>query len=115
MKITIYYNSKCSKSRQTLAILEEKGIIPTIINYLENVLTFLELKELINLLDIKPIELVRTKEETWKEEFKNKNLSDGEIIQIMVDHPILIERPIVVNNNQEALICRPPKLVLKLI
>ena len=114
MELTIYHNSRCSKSRQTLAIIEEKGITPTIINYLEDVPTFSELKKLIDLLEIKPIELVRTKETIWQEKFKEKNLSDDAIIQVMVNYPKLIERPIVVKGNQ-ALVCRPPEMVLKFI
>ena len=114
MEIIIYHNPKCSKSRQTLAILEEKGKKPKIINYLEKILTFNELEGLILLLNVKPIELVRTKEIIWQEKFKGKELSDDEIIQAMVDNPKLIERPIVIKGNR-ALICRPPENVLKLI
>ena len=113
MELTIYHNPRCSKSRQTLAILEEKGINPKIINYLEKVPSFDELKGLIEILGIKPIELVRTKEEDWQQ-FKGKELTDDEIIQAMVDNPKLIERPIVVKGNR-ALVCRPPEMVLELI
>ena len=114
MELTIYYNSRCSKCRQTLAILQEKGINVKIINYLEKVPSVDELKNLIRLLRIKPIELVRIKESVWQERFKDKNLSDEEIIQAMVDNPILIERPVVIKGNQ-ALICRPPEKVLSLL
>ena len=114
MNITIYHNSKCSKSRQTLTLIEKKGIKPRIVNYLEQVPSFSELKELIDFLEIKPIELVRTKEIIWQEQFKGKELSDDEIIQAMVDNHKLIERPIVVNGIR-ALICRPPEKVLELI
>ncbi len=114
MEIIIYHNPRCSKSRQTLTILEEKGIKPKIINYFEKILTFYDLKALILLLNVKPIELVRTKEIIWQEQFKGKELSDDEIIQAMVDNHKLIERPIVVNGIR-ALICRPPEKVLELI
>jgi len=114
MNITIYHNSRCSKSRQTLTLIEKKGIKPRIVNYLEQVPSFSELKELIDFLEIKPIELVRTKEIIWQEQFKGKELSDDEIIQAMINFPKLIERPIVVKGNQ-ALICRPPEKVLELI
>lgn len=77
-----------------------------IINYINNPLTVSELKKIINLLGIKPIELVRVKESIWKENFKDKNLTDDEIIETMVANPKLIERPIVVNGNK-AVIARP--------
>lgn len=77
-----------------------------IINYINNPLTVSELKKIINLLGIKPIELVRVKEAIWKENFKDKNLTDDEIIEAMVANPKLIERPIVVNGNK-AVIARP--------
>ena len=114
MEIIIYHNPRCSKSRQTLTILEEKGIKPVIINYFERILTFHDLKALILLLNVKPIELVRTKETIWQEQFKGKELSDDEIIQAMVDNHKLIERPIVIKGIH-ALICRPPEKVLELI
>lgn len=77
-----------------------------IINYINNPLTVSELKNIIKLLGIKPIELVRVKESIWKENFKDKNLTDDEIIEAMVANPKLIERPIVVNGNK-AVIARP--------
>ena len=77
-----------------------------IINYINNPLTVSELKNIINLLGIMPIELVRVKESIWKENFKDKNLTDDEIIEAMVANPKLIERPIVVNGNK-AVIARP--------
>lgn len=77
-----------------------------IINYINNPLTVSELKNIIKLLGIKPIELVRVKEAIWKENFKDKNLTDDEIIEAMVANPKLIERPIVVNGNK-AVIARP--------
>jgi len=77
-----------------------------IINYINNPLTVSELKNIINLLGIMPIELVRVKESIWKENFKDKNLTDDEIIEAMVANPKLIERPIVVNGGK-AVIARP--------
>lgn len=77
-----------------------------IINYINNPLTVSELKNIIKLLGIKPIELVRVKESIWKENFKDKNLTDDEIIEAMVANPKLIERPIVVNGGK-AVIARP--------
>ena len=94
--IQIYHNSRCGKSRECLAFLEKSGKEYEIIKYLEDVPTFDELKEIIKKLGIKPIELVRRKEKIWMENFKDKPLSDDEVIQAMIANPILIERPIVI-------------------
>ena len=104
--IQIYHNSRCGKSRECLAFLEKSGQEYEIIKYLEDVPTFDELKEIIKKLGIKPIELVRRKEKIWMENFKDKQLTDDEIIQAMISNPILIERPIVVN-GEKAVIARP--------
>jgi len=104
--IQIYHNSRCTKSRECLAFLENSGQKYEIIKYLEDVPTYDELKEIIQKLGIKPIELVRRKEKIWIENFKDKPLTDDEIIQAMISNPILIERPIVINGNK-ALIARP--------
>jgi arsenate reductase len=104
--IQIYHNSRCGKSRECLAFLEKSGQKYEIIKYLEDVPTFGELKQIIEKLGIKPIELVRRKEKIWIENFKDKPLTDDEIIQAMILNPILIERPIVINGNK-AVIARP--------
>jgi arsenate reductase len=104
--IQIYHNSRCGKSRECLAFLENSGKEYEIIKYLEDVPTFEELKLIIKKLDVKPIELVRQKEKIWIENFKDKKLSDDEIIQTMISNPILIERPIVINGDK-AVIARP--------
>ncbi|MGY3794565.1 arsenate reductase (glutaredoxin) [Aquimarina sp. 433] len=111
---TIYHNPRCSKSRQCLAILEDKKEDLEIIKYLDTPLTENKLKDIINLLNIKPIELVRTNETIWKQEFKGKEIKDDELIRIMVNHPKLIERPIVIKNNK-AIIGRPPEKVLDIL
>jgi len=112
--IKIYHNSRCSKSRLGLQLLEDSGKEFEIIKYLENVPSYNELKEIIELLGISPLQLVRKGESIWKENFKNKNLSDQEIILAMSKHPKLIERPIIINNGK-AVIGRPPKLILDII
>jgi len=112
--IKIYHNPRCSKSREGLCTLQDLNQKVEIINYIENPLTFDELKRLIALLKIKPIELVRTKESIWKEQFKDKDLTDEEIIEAMVTHPKLIERPIVVNGNK-AVIARPIEKIDEII
>jgi arsenate reductase len=104
--IQIYHNSRCGKSRECLAFLEDSGKEFEVIKYLENVPTFDELKSIIEKLNIKPIELVRQKEKIWIENFKNTTMTDDEIIQAMISNPILIERPIVINGNK-AVIARP--------
>ena len=104
--IQIYHNSRCGKSRECLAFLEDSGKKFEIVKYLEDVPTFNELKSIIKKLDLKPIELVRQKEKIWIENFKNTTMSDDEIIQAMISNPILIERPIVINGDK-AVIARP--------
>lgn len=104
--ITIYHNPRCGKSRDCLLHLELSNKEFKVIKYLETVTTFEELSEIIQKLRIKPIELVRQKEKIWVEQFKNKPMNDQEIIQAMIDFPILIERPIVVNGDK-AIIARP--------
>ena len=110
----IYHNPKCKKSRETLALLQENGINPAVIEYLQEVPSVVELKTLLGYLGITPIDLVRTKEAIWKEQFKGKELSEEVIVQAMVDYPELIERPIVVK-QKKAVLGRQPKNILELI
>lgn len=112
--IKIYHNNRCSKSRCGLEILEKSGKEFEIVKYLEEVPNNKELKTLIELLGIKPIELVRKNESIWKETFKNRDLSDEEIITAMVENPKLIERPIIIN-GKKAVIGRPPERILDII
>lgn len=112
--ITIYHNSRCSKSREGVCFLENTKKPFQIINYLENIPTKEELKELLQKLNISPIELVRKKETIWISNYKNKNLTDDEIIQAMIDNPKLIERPIVVNGNK-AVIARPTERINEIL
>ena len=112
--ITIYHNPRCGKSRDCLAFLETSDKKFEIIKYLETPLTFNELEEIIRKLNINPIELIRKNETVWKENFKGKELTDSEIIQTMVDYPILMERPIVVYNDK-AIIARPLEKIKEII
>lgn len=112
--IQLFHNSRCSKSRQCLALLEDSGKKFEIIKYLENPPTLAELTELISKLEIEPIDLIRKKEKLWIEEFKIKGLSLEELIEIMVKNPILIERPIVINGNK-AVVARPLEKALEII
>ena len=112
--IKIYHNPRCSKSRQGLAILEESGKPFEVITYLVDVPTKAELKKVISYLGVSADNLIRKNEAIWKENFKNKNLTDEQLIDAMVAHPKLIERPIVINGNK-AVIGRPPELILEII
>ncbi|REG88021.1 arsenate reductase (glutaredoxin) [Winogradskyella sediminis] len=112
--IKIYHNPRCSKSRQGLAILEASGKSFETIKYLENNLTSVELQDIIIKLGIKPIDLIRKNEAIWKSEYKGKSLTDNEIIAAMVNHPKLIERPIVINEDK-AVIGRPPEAIKDII
>ena len=110
----IYHNPRCSKSRQTLALLESEGIKPTIIEYLKIPLDANAIQQLLSLLDMSPRALLRTGEAIYKElGLKDPTLSDEAIIDAMVSHPKLIERPIVVHQGKAA-IGRPPEAVLAL-
>ena len=112
--IKIYHNNRCSKSRCGLEILEKSRKPFEVVKYLDNPLSKQELVDLIKLLNIEPINLVRKNEAIWKTNFKDKALSDSEIIEAMVNNPKLIERPIVINKNK-AIIGRPPELILDII
>ena len=112
--ITIYHNNRCSKSRCGLELLEKSGKPFMVKKYLEDVPSEKELKELIIKLGIKPIDLVRKNEAIWKENFKNKDLSDTDLLKAMINNPKLIERPIVINGNK-AVIGRPPEKILEII
>ena len=111
---TIYHNPKCTKSRATLALLQEHGIEPKVIEYLKAPPTAAELKAVIGKLGIGPEQLVRKGEEIYKTQYAGKKLTDAQWIEAMVSHPILIERPIVVTGNR-AVIGRPPENVESLL
>lgn len=104
--ITIYHNARCRKSREGLELLNESGKDFQIREYLKEPVSKEELSTLLEKLGMAPIELVRKDEKLWKEEFKGKDLSDKELIRIMAENPRLIQRPIVVKDN-EAVVGRP--------
>lgn len=110
----IWHNPRCSKSREALQLLKDKDQKVKVREYLKDVPTKEEILDLVLKLDIEPIQLIRKGEAIYKENFKGKELSDLEWIDAMVEYPKLIERPIVIN-GQEAIIGRPPTLVLKLV
>jgi arsenate reductase len=110
----IYHNPRCSKSRQTLQLLNEHGVEPKVIEYLKTPPTAKELKAIGAKLGIKPEQLVRKGEDIYKEKFADKTLTDTQWIEALAANPILIERPIVVKGDK-AVLGRPPENVLALI
>lgn len=112
--ITIYHNPRCRKSREGLTLLEESGKTFEVVKYLDDLLDKEDLKAIISKLGIKPIDLIRKNEAIWKSDYKSKELSDKKIINVMIEHPKLIERPIVVN-GKKAVIGRPKELILDII
>lgn len=110
----IFHNPRCRKSRETLQLLEEKDEKIEIIEYLNTPPTFAELKEIVNMLGLSPEQLLRKGEAIYKEEYKGKELSDDEWLEVMVAHPKLIERPIVIKDGK-ATIGRPPESVLSIL
>ncbi len=115
MTVKIYHNPRCTKSRQTLQLLKDHGIEPEIIEYLKVPPNALELADLLDKLDMEPRKLMRKGEPEYKaNRLDNPNLDRQTLIDSMVSHPILIERPIVLANNKAA-IGRPPENVLSIL
>lgn len=114
MSYTIFHNPRCRKSREGLELLEKRGISPIIRLYLKDTPSIEELSTIIEKLGISPTNLIRKAEAIYKETFKGQDLSDDEWIKAMVEHPKLIERPIIINNNK-AIIGRPTEKILEII
>ena len=112
--VTIYHNTRCSKSRGACDILQQKKVNAKVIEYLVTPPSEKQLKSLLKKLGMKAEELVRKNEELYLKKFSRKKYSEKEWIKILVKNPILIERPIVVKGNK-AIIARPPEKVLELI
>lgn len=110
MGYTIYHNPRCTKSRQGLAYLKEKGIEPEIRDYLKENISENELTKVLAELGLKPEEIVRKNEAEYKAHFKNKKMSDADWIKAMVKYPKLIQRPIVIHDNK-AVIARPTEKI----
>lgn len=113
-KVVIYHNPRCTKSRETLAIITKKKVKPEIVEYLKATPTADELKSILNKLGVGIQEIIRKKEPLYLEKFSTKKMSDEKWIQTLVKNPVLIERPIVVKGNK-AIIGRPPEKVLELL
>ena len=114
MSIIIYHNPRCRKSRETLQLIQNEGYEPTIHNYLKEPLSREEIREILKLLNCKAESLVRKTESLFKDNYKNKELSEEQWISILVDHPKLIERPIVVKDDK-AVVGRPPENVMSIL
>ena len=114
MCVIIYHNPRCSKSRATLGILQEKGIDLQIVEYLKHPLDREVLAELLSSLGMDVRELIRRGEKIYKELNSEDSLSDDELVDLMVQHPILMNRPIVVS-SKGARLCRPPETVLEIL
>jgi arsenate reductase len=115
MAVTIYHNPRCSKSRQTLELLRNRGVEPQIVEYLKTPPDAATLTHVLELLGMEPRDLIRTKEKEYKENgLDDPSLSREALIAAMVAHPRLIERPIVVKDGRAAL-GRPPEQVLDLL
>lgn len=114
--VTIYHNPRCSKSRETLALLKENGVEPEVILYLDTPPDATQLKNLLKMLGMKSArELMRQKEDLYKElNLADSSLSEADLVNAMIANPKLIERPIVVKNGQ-ARIGRPPESVLEIL
>ena len=115
MEVTIYHNPRCSKSRETLALIQQQGLQPKIIEYLKTPPSHQQLDSILRGLEIEPRGLMRTGESEYAElELSNPSLSRDQLIAIMIEHPKLIERPIVVAGDQ-IVIGRPPEAVLAIL
>ena len=112
--LTIYHNPACTKSRETLALIRERGHEPQVVEYLKSPPSEAELTAIVRKLGIKPLELVRRNEQVFKDKYAGKTLADKEWIKALVANPILIQRPIVVR-GEEAAIGRPPEDVERLL
>lgn len=112
--ITIYHNPRCGKSRAALALLEDRGIAPNVVEYLKTPLDAPTLSALVKQLGIRAEQLIRKGEDVFKDHYAGKSLTEQQWIQAMVDHPILMERPLIVRGAR-AVIGRPPEKALELL
>ena len=112
--IKIYHNNRCRKSREGLQTVQASEQPYEVIDYISNPLDAKELKEIITVLGISPIDLVRKNEAIWKSDYKGKELSDQELSEAMAKHPKLIERPIVIHNHK-GVIGRPNERILDIL
>lgn len=115
MALEIWHNPRCSKSRQTLALVREQGLEPTIIEYLKTPPTVERLQQVLAMLALTPRQLMRSKETDYKAQgIDDDALTDDQLMASMIEFPKLIERPVVINGDQAA-IGRPPEQVLEIL
>ena len=115
LKPTMYHNPRCSKSRQTLELLRARGIEPEIVEYLKTPPNAQQLGQILDMLGLEPRQLMRTSEAEYKENnLADTSLDRDELIQAMVEHPRLIQRPVVISDGKAAL-GRPPEDVLEIV
>ena len=112
--ILIYHNGECSKCRGALEILQEKGVPHDVRFYIAEPLSRQELTELLGLLEMQPSQLIRTGEDLYKEQYENKQLPEEEWLEVLLQHPSLMQRPIVVKGTH-AIIARPPERVYEML
>jgi arsenate reductase len=112
--LQIFHNNRCGKSRKCLSILETSGKEFEIIPYLTTPPTAEELQEVLEKLNLNPIDLVRQKEKTWIDNFKGKDFTDQELIKIMITNPILIERPLLIS-EEKAIIARDEENIINFL
>jgi arsenate reductase (glutaredoxin) len=116
LSIQIYHNPRCSKSRETLKLLRERGVEPDIVEYLKTPPDRQTLEHILQLLGLEPRDLMRRKEKEYKElGLNDPSLSRDQLIDAMVAHPKLIERPIVIKDGRRAALGRPPEQTLELL
>ncbi len=113
-KVKIWHNPRCSKSREALKLLEEKGVEAEVFEYLKETITKEDIKKLLKMIGAAPRDIMRTKEAIYKELGLKDVEDDEKLIEAMVEHPKLIERPIVIKGDK-AIIGRPPSKVLDLV
>lgn len=116
MNVTIYHNPRCSKSRQTLALLRDQGIEPNIVEYLVHPPSAAELDAILTQLGVEPRAMIRKSEDAYRSAgLDDPTLTRAQLIDAMVKDPILIERPIVVRDDARAALGRPPENVLAIL
>jgi arsenate reductase len=113
--VTLYYNPRCSKSREALRLLQEKGVEPQLVDYLRNPPDIRQIDRILGLLGLEPRELMRRDETEYAaHHLDNSALTRDQLVQAMVDHPVLIQRPIALKNDR-AVLARPPERVLEIL
>lgn len=110
----LYHNARCAKSREAKKLLEDKGLDFEIVEYMKEPLTQEEMEDLLDKLDMNASELLRKNEKIWKEDYKDKDMADEEILLLMIEHPKLMERPIL-EKGDKAVVGRPPEKILEIV